>query len=196
MSGVTGIRAGVAGRRPGCAVAVGAHLDVVSAIRTYLEDDHRLLSELLTHADAGGSLDLHAFEAFRARLLRHIGIEEKLLLATVREVLGQPIERARRIRVDHGAIASLLVPTPDVALVGEIRALLVTHDALEEGGPDGEGVYAECDRVLGARADALAERARAFPVVPAARHFDGPNVVRTAAEALRGAERMRYLDGR
>ena len=171
----------------------------MSAIRTYLEDDHRLLTELLARADAGGQLDVASFEAFRARLLRHIGIEEKLLLATVREVLGQPIERARRIRVDHGAIASLRVPTPDVALGGEIRALLVTHDALEEGdphGPTAEGVYAECDRILGARADELAERARAFPDVPAARHFDGPNVVRTAAEALRGAERMRYLDGR
>lgn len=171
----------------------------MSAIRSYLEDDHRLLTELLSRADADRRLDLASFEAFRARLLRHIGIEEKVLLATVREILGEPIARARRIRVEHGAIASLLVPTPDVALVGEIRALLRTHDALEEGDPRdpaAEGVYAECDRILGARADALAMQARAFPEVPPAKHFDGPNVVRTAAEALRGAERMRYLDRR
>ena len=171
----------------------------MSAIRAYLEQDHQLLTGLLARADAGGQLDLASFEAFRARLLRHIGIEEKVLLAAVREVLGRPIERARRIRVDHGAIASLLVPTPDVALVGEIRGLLATHDALEEGDPHdatGEGVYAECDRILGARADELAEKARAFPEVPPAKHFDGPNVARTAADALRGAERMRYLEGR
>lgn len=152
-----------------------------------------MLAELLGRADAGEGLDLDAFEAFRARLLRHIGIEEKLLLATVRDVLGRPIERARRIRVDHGAIASLLVPTPDVALVSELRTLLDAHDALEEGD---EGVYAECERILGARADALAAHARHFPDVPPAKHFDGPHVVRTAADALRSAERMRYLERR
>lgn len=170
----------------------------MSAIRTYLEGDHRLLAELLTRADAGGVLDVASFEAFRSRLLRHIAIEEKVLLASVREARGgQPLERARRIRVDHGAIASLLVPTPDVALIGELRGLLERHDALEEGDPaEAGGVYAECDRILGPGADELAPRARAFPEVPAAKHFDGPNVVRTAAEALRGAERMRYLDGR
>lgn len=164
-----------------------------SPIREYLEADHRVLESLLRRADEGGRLDLEAFEAMRARLLRHIGIEEKLVLATVREVRGMPIARARQLRVEHGAIAALLVPTPDVALVRELRSLLHAHDAVEEGP---EGIYAECEQILGERAGELIERARAFPEVPPARHFDGENVVRTAADAMRSAERMRYLAGR
>src|SRR5688572_17623029 len=100
------------------------------------------MGALLERSDANGQLDVDAFEALRSRLLRHIGIEEKVLLAAARDQLGEPISRARQIRVEHGAIASLLVPTPDVALVGELRTLLLAHDALEEGD---DGVYAECE---------------------------------------------------
>jgi hypothetical protein len=160
----------------------------VTTIREWLEADHGAMGALLERADAGGRFDADAFEALRARLLRHIGIEEKILLAAVRDRLGEPISRARRIRVEHGAIASLLVPTPDVALVGELRALLHEHDALEEGE---DGVYAECERILGPTALDLVAAAEAFPAVPVARHADGPHTVRTAAAALRGALRMR-----
>ncbi|MDQ3037370.1 MAG: hemerythrin domain-containing protein, partial [Myxococcota bacterium] len=90
----------------------------MSTIREWLEADHRAMGALLDRADAGGRLDVDAFEALRARLLRHIGIEEKVLLAAARDRRGAPLARARQIRVEHGAIASLLVPTPDLALVG------------------------------------------------------------------------------
>jgi hypothetical protein len=33
----------------------------------------------------------------------------------------EPLDLAARLRVDHGAIAAVLVPTPTPALVGEIR---------------------------------------------------------------------------
>lgn len=160
----------------------------MSTIREWLEADHRAMGALLERSDAGGRLDVDAFEALRARLLRHIGIEEKIVLAAARDRLGEPIARARQIRIEHGAIASLLVPTPDVALIAELRALLRAHDALEEGD---DGVYAECERILEGRTDDLAAAAAAFPEVPVARHADGPRTVRTAAEALRGARRMR-----
>jgi hypothetical protein len=162
------------------------------AIRRWLEADHRALEALLDRADHRGRFDSVAFASFRSRLLRHIGIEEKVLLSAVRDVRGEPLSRARQIRVEHAAIASLLVPTPDVALVGELRALLRAHDLLEEG-PD--GVYAECEAILGARADALVAEAEAFPEVPVAPHADGPRVVRTAEEALLGAERIRSPRG-
>jgi hypothetical protein len=158
-------------------------------IRDYLERDHEELRALLARADRGPILDVIAFEEFRSRLLRHIGIEEKVLLPAVREVLGGSLSRAREIRVQHGAIASLLVPTPDLALVSELRALLATHDMLEEGEA---GIYAECARSLGVdRCVALAHAAASFPEVPAARHFDGEHVVRTADAAMRVAQRIK-----
>jgi hypothetical protein len=163
----------------------------LSKIREWLEVDHRAIGALLDLSDADGSFDGEAFEKLRGRLLRHIGIEEKVLLRAVHETIGRPISRARRIRVEHGAIAALLVPTPDLALVSELRSLLRAHDTLEEGD---EGVYAECDHILGPRADELVMKAEAFPVVPLARHFDGKNVPKTAEEALVGASRMKYLN--
>lgn len=163
----------------------------MSRIREWLEVDHRAIGALLDLSDADGVFDGEAFERLRGRLLRHIGIEEKVLLRAVYEVLGHPITRARQLRVEHGAIAALLVPTPDRELVSELRALLRAHDTLEEG--DG-GVYSECDHILGSRADELVAMAETFPVVPLARHFDGENVPRTARDALAGASRMKYLN--
>lgn len=163
---------------------------MAATIRDWLEIDHRRLERLLDDSDREGQFDAPSFAAFRARLLRHIGIEEKIVFAAVRDALGQPMSRARQIRVEHAAIASLLVPAPDLALVGELRALLRAHDELEEGR---DGVYAECETVLGPSSADLVARAEAFPDVPVAPHVrgDGPGIVRTAADALRNAQRVR-----
>ncbi|HYU16878.1 MAG TPA: hemerythrin domain-containing protein, partial [Candidatus Acidoferrum sp.] len=107
----------------------------------WLVRDHRAIEALLDRAGAAGALDAQAFEELRARLLRHIAIEEKILFATVKRARGgAPIERARRLRIEHAAVTTLLVPTPDLALVGELRGLLEIHDRQEEG-PG--GVYQE-----------------------------------------------------
>lgn len=173
-----------------CAVSAATEEKNVSSLRTYLEEDHRHIASLLARSTEGGSVDREVFEAMRRRLLRHIGIEEKIVLAAARAARGGvPIERARRLRVEHGAIASLLVPTPDLALIEELRGLLARHEPLEE---EEGGVYDECDRILGASVDELAARARDYPEVPLATAFDGQNTVRTADDALRGAARMRF----
>lgn len=158
-------------------------------ITDYLVADHQRLHVLLARAARGPKLDAVAFETFRAGLLRHIAIEEKLLLPAARRARnGVPIERAHRLRIDHGALGSLLVPSPDLALCAEIAQLIETHDVIEEG-PG--GVYAECEALIGEPASReLAERARAFPEVRVAQHFDGEGVHRTRASALASAERI------
>lgn len=160
------------------------------ALSELLTAEHRAIDALLDRAVADPArFDHAAFEAFRALLARHIAIEEKVLLPDARRRRGgEPLPLARRLRVEHGAIASLLVPTPDAALVGEIRALLGPHGALEEG-PD--GIYAQCEALAGGEVDALVARARAMPEVPMAKHFDGPGTYRVAADALSAAERAR-----
>jgi hypothetical protein len=161
-----------------------------SAVRAYLENDHREIDALLDAAVAGDAIDLAAFQRFRARLLRHIALEEKIVFVRARQRGTISPELARRLRVEHGAIAALLVPTPDLALVAELRALLAPHDRLEE---DAGGVYERCDDAIGGDADAaaLVEQMRAVREPPVARHFDGQGTVRTAAEALAAAARMR-----
>jgi hypothetical protein len=156
----------------------------------WLEADHRAIDDLLARASAGdGPLDRAAYAAFRARLLRHIAIEEKVLLpAAQRARGGVALERALRLRTEHAAITSLLVPTPDRRLIGELRALLGPHDQLEEGTG---GVYAECAALIADRWPEVLERMMAYPEVKVARHVDSERVVRTAAEALARARARR-----
>jgi hypothetical protein len=150
--------------------------------------DHDRLDRLLERAlSSADRFDLDAFEEFRVGLLRHIGIEEKLLLPDARRRRsGDPLPLAARLRVEHAAIASLLVPTPDRALVAELRTLLVPHNRIEE---ESGGVYELVEGLAGGEAAALLRRAQAAPPPPPARHFDGAGVVRTAVEALALAER-------
>jgi len=158
-------------------------------ISSWFARDHARLDELLRLALRDPSaFDRRAFESFRAGLLRHIALEEKLLLPAARRARrGEPLPMARRLRVEHGAIASLLVPTPDADLVAELRSILEPHNAAEEGP---EGLYAACDEILAPEAEGLLERIRAYPAVRTAPHNDGPGVCRTAAEALRSSARQ------
>ncbi len=159
-------------------------------VTEWLVDDHRRLHALLERARTSVPFDREAFAAFRAGLLRHIAIEEKLLLPAARRARGGvAIERAWDLRMDHAALTSLLVPTPDAALVGEILSILVPHDDKEEGA---SGVYAECEKLMSeAESQALTERALALPSIPLAAHFDGPGALRTAQAALASAQRLR-----
>ncbi|MCA9557893.1 MAG: hemerythrin domain-containing protein [Myxococcales bacterium] len=156
----------------------------------YLEADHVRLRALLDQATAGNALDREAYAAFRGGLLRHIAIEEKLLFPAVQGARdGLRIDRGHALRIDHAALTSLLVPTPDHALCAEIRALLRVHDAKEE---DEDGVYAECRRWLSAaQLERLGAEAAGYRQVRMAKHYDGPNVHRTAEDALRSARRMK-----
>lgn len=162
-------------------------------IEEQLSADHRQLDELLARCvDSSGTINREAYDALRAGLLRHIGIEEKILLREARAARGGvTLPMAAQLRIEHGAIASLLVPTPTAAIVAELRALLGSHNRLEEGEA---GLYAECDRLLARRAGEILARIAAAPAVPLAAHFDGPGVHRTAAAALEASRQARRRD--
>lgn len=160
-----------------------------SPLRLFLEADHRRLETLLDESlCSDGTVDTARYATFRAGLLRHIGIEEKVVFPAASRGLGGPLPFARELRIQHAAITSLLVPTPDRALLNELRGLLETHDALEEG----NGAYARCDELIAAgERDAVLAAAERYPSVPVAKHFDGHGVHRTAASALAAATNIR-----
>lgn len=156
-------------------------------VRDLLEKDHARLDDLLRRAAEGDALDVAAYELFRAGLLRHISMEEKILLPEARRLRGgEPLPVEKRLRADHAALAALVVPTPTREILATIRHVLAEHNPLEEG-PD--GVYAACERLAGAELEALMARLRAAPEVRVARPFDGPHVGRMI-ESLLSARKL------
>jgi len=159
-------------------------------LHRFFSEDHRRLHALLERAVAEpGRVDHAPFAEFRAGILRHIGMEEKVLFTAAREARGgEPLPLAARLRVDHGAIAALLVPTPTPTLVAELVSVLSPHNRREE---DPGGAYDGCDAALGtAAAEALVDELRAFPGVPLKPYNDGPEVMAHVESTLEASRRQ------
>ena len=140
-----------------------------AALHAFLARDHERLDALLTRADAG-PIDLEAYAEFRAGLLRHRAMEEKVLMPEARRLRGgDPLPIARQLKADHAALASLLVPSPTHALVATIRSVLAEHNPLEEGPT---GMYAACEALIGQDADRVLAAMLAVPPVRASDHLD------------------------
>jgi hypothetical protein len=152
-------------------------------IYRYLADDHRRLNALLDRA-AGDpeNIDASAYARFRAGLLKHIGMEEKVLLpAARRQRGGEPLPVALRLRLDHGALTALLVPSPTAKVVVAIRAVLEAHNPIEE---DPGGVYDQCEELAGAEADQILYQLRNYAEVKVLPHVDNALVMEAARRAL------------
>lgn len=140
-------------------------------IYRFLADDHERLANLLQRAAARpAEIDLAAYAEFRAGLLKHIAIEEKILLPFAQEKRGgEALPIARKLRTDHGALAALLVPTPAQGIIATIRMILEGHNPIEEGAG---GLYETCEALAGSEVNALLERVRSAPEVRVAPHVD------------------------
>ena len=159
-------------------------------LHLFFSADHRRLDALLRRStEEPGRVDLAPFAEFRAGILRHIGMEEKVLFVAARRARGgEPLGLAAPLRVDHGAIAALLVPTPTPALVSDLVSILVPHNRREE---EAGGVYEACDAALGQAAAArLVEQLRAFPGVPLKPYNDAPEVTKHIEENVASARRQ------
>lgn len=147
-----------------------------NTISAFLASDHDRLDALLK--GEGG------YEEFRRGLLKHVGMEEMILLPAVKRLTGAPAALASKIRLDHGALTALLVPTPTPQILRAIEAILVPHNELEER--DG-GLYAACQDSLGAEAATVLEALKRARDIPPAAHADGPHVQGVIRRALDAA---------
>lgn len=137
--------------------------------------DHARLDELLAAAvRPDGTIDAAVYAEFRQGLLRHIAMEEKVLLPFAKAKQGGvALPLAAKLRKDHGELAALLVPSPTPGICAQLRAVLSRHNPLEEGP---EGLYATCDALASGEAEGVVARLKALPTVPMAPHYDGPLV--------------------
>jgi hypothetical protein len=154
----------------------------MESIRQFLTDDHRRLDALLQRLDECRSPeDLAAYDEFRRGILKHIGIEEKILLTAAARLRGTPLEQAAQLRLDHGAIVSLLMPIPTPAIIRVIRTVLAAHNPIEEG--DG-GVYETCEKLAASERDELLAKILGAPEVPTHPNATTPRILDAARHAL------------
>jgi Hemerythrin HHE cation binding domain len=156
------------------------------SITEILAKDHRRLERLLDLAVAGdGYVERDTYDRFRAGLLRHIGIEEKILLPAAQQRRGgEPLPIAAQLRLEHGAIATLLMPNPTSVVLAALRMILDQHNLLEEGS---EGVYHICDTILREDSDQLMVQLRAASDVTVLPCSDAPAVLGAVRRAVQRA---------
>jgi hypothetical protein len=137
----------------------------------YLAGDHDRLGVLLERAlDRPERIDSADYTSFRAGLLRHIGLEERLLFPPARQI-GDAETRAtiRRLHQDHALFAAMLVPTPTVELLVQLRDRLAEHNVREERSG---GIYEVAESIAGPSVEELASALRAGPEARVAPHYD------------------------
>ena len=93
-----------------------------------MTSEHASLDRLLAEAERGS---VEADREFRQRLLRHIRIEERLLLPMAeRKRGGEPLPLAARLRLDHGALAALMMLPPSRGTFRAVSAVLKAHKSV------------------------------------------------------------------
>jgi hypothetical protein len=150
-------------------------------ISGYLEDDHRRIEHILEEAAGSDRTEPKLYQEFRGALLRHIGMEEKILFPAIRNATdGGSLPGLEQLHLDHGALAALLVPTPTASILGAIRTILGRHNTIEEGP---EGIYRRFEQLPGIDADGILARLQAATPVAMNPHMDNA----TAIESMRAA---------
>jgi hypothetical protein len=151
-------------------------------ISSYLEEDHRRIEHILQQATGSANrIESKLYEEFRGALLRHIGMEEKVLFPAIRNAMGgNSLPGVDQLHLDHGALAALLVPTPTKSILDAIQTILHRHNIIEEG-PN--GMYSRFEQLPGIDVDEVLARLQAAPKVATNAHVDNG----TAIESVRAA---------
>ena len=112
----------------------------------FFETDHRRIDALLDEATkVAGEIRQDTYHLFRTGLLKHIKMEEKILFPAAQKANGgTPLPLQAQLRLEHGALTSLMVvpPTPEVVKV--LRHVIAEHDLKEEA-PG--GMYDACEKL-------------------------------------------------
>jgi hypothetical protein len=129
-----------------------------------------------------GTRGAGAYEEFRSALLRHIGMEENILIPSARRARGgERLPMADRIRLDHGALAALLVLSPAPEIIVCIKAILFHHNLLEEGE---DGLYETCERLASDEFGVILEKLRDYPSPRLKPHASSPVALDATRRAL------------
>ena len=153
------------------------------ALYQYLANDHDRLDALLERAIASHEVvDNQAFGEFRKGLLRHIGMEEKIVFpAIVKRLDKKRASIIARLHLDHGAIVSLLAPPPSASVVATLQSILQAHNGLEE---QVDGLYELLEESVGSETEEWLAQLKTVPPVAVLPHNGKPEVLAAAKRAV------------
>ena len=157
-----------------------------TSLSTYLTSDHDRIDNFLQQAlTDSGDINPDAYNGFRQGLLRHIGIEEKILIPALQPLLNERMKQIlAQIKADHSLIVALLVPSPTKGIIAALNTILEKHNWLEEANG---GFYEFSERFNEQMLSELAEKIRTAPEVKSLPNNPDPKVLAATRRALERA---------
>jgi hypothetical protein len=155
-------------------------------IHLHFSDDHQRLESILDRSFARPEyIDETVYSEFRSGLLRHIALEEKILLPSIMNAQnGKPHPSASHLRLEHGAFAALLVPPPTVIIRKVFLGIFQNHNKLEESA---DGIYAVCDALPPDQIVEIFAKIKDYPSVPVMPYSDKENIIEATRRAVNRA---------
>jgi hypothetical protein len=153
------------------------------ALYEYLTADHQKFDALLKRAvSTPGKIQIDSFSEFRKGLLRHIAIEEKIVLPAIAAWQGgRKADIADRLRLDHSAIAALLVPPPSGIIIRTLKSIFEVHNPIEEG--EG-GLYELFEKSAGSEVEKTLRRLKTAPEVLVLPYNEKPEAFEATRRAV------------
>ncbi|SHG00766.1 hemerythrin domain-containing protein [Flavisolibacter ginsengisoli] len=155
-------------------------------IYQFFTNDHRRIELLLEKATEDvNNIDMDYYYSFRTGLLKHIKMEEKILFPAAQKANGgTPLSLASKLRLDHGAITSLMVVPPDPRVIKVLRHVLEKHDILEE---QPGGMYDMCENLTAGDTQNILDQLSKVTEVPVQQYNKADYALGAAKRALERA---------
>ena len=157
-------------------------------LHQFFTKDHHRIDTLLNKAiSPQGEINPEHYHLFRAGLLRHIKMEEKIFFPAAKKANPSVMQKLiPRYRLEHGALTALMVPPPILPLIKVIRYVLEKHDMAEE---EPGGLYDVCEALTKGQTQEILMQLAGTEEVP----VHPPNAAPIAlASARRALERAGY----
>lgn len=152
-------------------------------LHQFFENDHLQIDIFLNKAlEQSNEIEMNYYHQFRARLLRHIKMEEKVLFPAAKKINPEVIKEVLpQYRLEHGAITALMVPPPTLSLIKVIRYILEKHNKSEE---EPGGLYDICEELTHGQTQGLLNELTATKEVPVQPSNQAPIAIEAAKRAL------------
>lgn len=152
----------------------------------FFTNDHRRIEALLEKATENlNEIEMEFYHQFRTGLLTHIKMEEKILFPAAQKANnGTPLPITAQLRLEHGAITSLMTIPPTPELIKVLWYILEKHDIREE---EPGGMYDACEALTQSQTTFLLEQLNNTTIVPVHPPNPAPFALEAAKRSLQRA---------